>query len=89
MGGEPGARRSGADLGGVKRRDISGGGGEGGEVGGAGGVVGGADAQVKVDGEEEVELEGVELGEGEAADARPAMFQDFDQNSYHQFSAQK
>ena len=71
MGGEPGARRSGADLGGVKRRDISGGGGEGGEVGGAGGVVGGADAQVKVDGEEEVELEGVELGEGEIADARP------------------
>ena len=46
-------------------------GGEGGEVGGAGGIVGGADAQLKVDSEEEVELKGVELGEGQAADLRP------------------
>ena len=50
---------------GERRREAAG----GGEVGGAGGVVGGADAQVKVDGEEEGELESVELGEGEAADA--------------------
>ena len=39
-------------------------GGEGGEVGDAGGEVGGTDAQVKVDGEEELQLEGVELGDG-------------------------
>ena len=46
-------------------------GGEGGEVGDAGGEVGGTDAQVKVDGEEELQLEGVELGDGKAADLRP------------------
>ncbi len=51
------------------------GGGEGAEVGGAGGVVGGADAAVEVDGEEEVQLQRVELREGEAADLRPAAMQ--------------
>ena len=47
--------------------------GEGAEVGGAGGVVGGADAEVEIDGEEEVQLQRVELREGDAADLRPAM----------------
>ena len=47
--------------------------GEGAEVGGAGGVVGGADAEVEVDGEEEVQLQRVELRKGEAADLGPAM----------------
>jgi hypothetical protein len=31
------------------------------------------DAEVEVDGEEEVQLQRVELGEGDAADLRPAM----------------
>ena len=53
--------------------DGFGSGGEGAEVGGAGGVVGGADAEVEVDGEEEVQLQRVELREGEATDLRPAM----------------
>ncbi len=46
--------------------------GQGAEVGGAGGVVGGVDAEVEVDGKEEVQLQRVELREGDAADLRPA-----------------
>jgi hypothetical protein len=52
-------------------------GGEGAEVGGAGGVVGGVDAEVEVDGEEEVQLQRVELGEGEAGDLSPAADKGF------------
>ncbi len=36
-------------------------------------MVGGVDAEVEVYGEEEVQLQRVELGEGDAADPRPSM----------------
>ena len=47
--------------------------GEGAEISGAGGVVGGVDAEVEVDGKEEVQLQRVELCKGEAANLRPVM----------------
>ena len=40
---------------------------EGGELGEHGSVVGGVDAEAEVQGEEELDLKGVELGEREAA----------------------
>jgi hypothetical protein len=44
-----------------------------GEVGGACGVVGGVEGEAEVDGEEELELERVELMQRKASDLRPAM----------------
>ena len=47
------------------------------------------DAEVEVDGEEEVQLQRVELGEGDAADLRPAMLKRVKTNGHaqHMFEA--